>query len=128
MSILISKILEIEEQTPKGKTKKKYLFRLNHVARARCELNFQNLGTTAGAHKPTFFSLRGPERAIHQRAPKARVMRMGRMDGWMDRWTGNQQCSSIYLKLKHVTKYYVLISNMVSNVIYSFFIPHRRYI
>ena len=84
MSILISKILEIEEQTPKGKTKKKYLFRLNHVARARCELSFQNLGTTASAHKPSFFSLRGPQRAIHQRAPKARVMRMGRMDGPMD--------------------------------------------
>ena len=28
---------------------------------------------TAGAHQPTFFSLRGPAKALHQRAPKARV-------------------------------------------------------
>ena len=28
---------------------------------------------TAGAHQPTFFSLRGPAKALHQRAPKARI-------------------------------------------------------
>ena len=33
------------------------------------------LDSTAGAHQPTFLSLRDPAKALHQRAPKARVGR-----------------------------------------------------
>ena len=67
----------------------------------------------AGAHQPTFFSLRGPAKALHQRAREARELSLvnekwsfnfglviqqkqlaknlycadGRMDGRMDGWT-----------------------------------------
>ena len=71
---------------------------------------------TAGAHQLTFFSLRGPAKALHQRAPKARVVRMGGLVG------GDKKGFLILLIVKYVNKQDVLIPNMVSKVVYGFFI------
>ena len=56
--------------------------------------------------KKPYFSLRGPAKALHQRAPKARVVRMGgRVDGWTDgRMDGDQKGRSIFLIFKYVNK------------------------
>ena len=49
-------------------------------------------------------------------------------DGWTDgwkvdgMWTGDQKCPSIFLSFKYVNKQDVLIPNMVSKVVYGFFI------
>ena len=43
----------------------------------------------------------------------------GRMDGWTD---GDQKCPLIFFVFKYVNKYDVLIPNMVSKVVYGFFI------
>ena len=72
-------------------------------------------------HQLTFFSLRGPAKALHQRAPKARVVRMG---GLVD---GDQKCPSIFLKFKYVNKLDVLIPNMVLKVVYGIYISYEHF-
>ena len=52
---------------------------------------------------------------LHQRAPKARVVRMG---GWLG---GYQKGPSILLSFKNIKKQDVLIPNMVLKVIYGFY-------
>ena len=48
------------------------------------------------------------------------------MDGWMDGWTdGDQKCPLIFFIFKYINKQTVLIPNMVSKVVYDYFI--RRY-
>ena len=42
------------------------------------------LGTTAGAHQPILISFRGPAKALHQQAPKARVSR-NQQEGYLNR-------------------------------------------
>ena len=54
-------------------------------------------------------SLRGPAIALHRRAPKARVVRMG----------GDILGPSIFLKFKYSNKQDVLIPNLASKVVYS---------
>ena len=47
----------------------------------------------------------------------------GRMDGWTDGWMdGDQKCPSIFFIFEYDNKQNVLILNMVSKVVYGFFI------
>ena len=60
MSISIFKIRKIKSDFRLGKWLKKFQI-------------LRPYPLTAGVHQLTFFSLRGPAKALHQRAPKARV-------------------------------------------------------
>ena len=47
----------------------------------------------------------------------------GWTDGWMDGWTdGDQKCPLIFFIFKYINKQTVLIPNMVSKVVYGFYI------
>ena len=78
----------------------------------------------AGAHQPTFFSLRGPAKALHQRAREARELSewMGELvGGWVD---GDQKCPSIFLLLMynkhHVYMYLYMYSKVVTKILMGF--------
>ena len=77
------------------------------------------LGTTAGAHWPTLFSLRGPAKALHQRAREAPEF-SGWVGGWMGGWVGGDHLGpSIFLIFKYVNKQHVLIPEVDLKVAYA---------